>query len=298
MLVDSISSLSINKQVPGVYHKKLGDIVITSLLDGYLDLPKELFSGVKEEYEINLIQNSAHPDTYKVLMTGFLINQNGRLTLIDPGSSIYAEPSLGLLMENLKAAGISPEQIDTILLTHIHPDHSNGLLDEQGERAFKNAEVVVHEKELDFWLDESNVSKVHPILQPTFEITKKAYSLYKDQWRTFNKEEEVLPGIMAIDSAGHTLGHTSFLISSKGEKVLIWGDTVHIPTLEVNVPEVKFLMDIDSVLSLKSRKKIYEMASDEQILIGGMHIDFPGYGYVKRIDNSYHFVQEQWNVNL
>ncbi len=297
-MLDSSLSVSIKKQVPGVYHRKLGDIIITSLLDGYLDIPKELFVGVKQEDEINLVHDSSHPDAYKVLMTGFLINQNGRLTLIDPGSSIYAEPSLGQLMENLKAAGISPDQIDTILLTHIHPDHSNGLLDENGERAFKNAEVVVHEKEVEFWLDESNVSKVHPILQPTFEITRKAYELYKNQWKTFNKEEEVLPGIKAIDSAGHTLGHTSFLISSGDEKLLIWGDTVHIPTVEVAVPEVTFLMDINPELSLKSRKKIYDMASSEQILIGGMHIDFPGFGYVKRTEDSYHFVQEQWNVNL
>jgi len=291
-------SVSIQKQVPGVYHRKLGDIVITSLLDGYLDIPKELFVGVKEEDEINLIQDSSHPDAYKVLMTGFLINQNGRLTLIDPGSSIYAEPTLGTLMENLKAAGISPDQIDTILLTHIHPDHSNGLLDENGERAFKNAEVVVHIKEHEFWLDESNVDKVHPILQPTFEITKKAYSLYKEQWRTFDQEEEVLSGIKAINSAGHTLGHTSYLITSQNEKLLIWGDTVHIPTIEVNKPEVKFIMDIDPELSLKSRKKIYDMACNEEILIGGMHIDFPGFGYVKRREDSYHFVQEQWNGEL
>ncbi|MER2107094.1 MAG: MBL fold metallo-hydrolase [Solibacillus sp.] len=287
-----------NKQVSGVYNRKLGAAIVTTLLDGYLDIPKELFSGIKKEDEINLILDSSSPDTYKILMNGFLINQNGQLTLVDPGGSIYAEPTLGQLMENLKSIGVSPDQIDNVLLTHIHPDHSYGLLDENGEKAFKNAQLFVHEKDLEFWMDGRNASKVHPIFEITFELTKKAYLLYKDQCRTFSKEEEILPGIFTIESPGHTFGHTCFLFQSENEKLLIWGDMAHIPELEVPKPEIEFLMDLDPELALKSRKRIFDMASREQLLVAAMHADFPGFGYVKRNADSYLFVKEQWHSIL
>ena len=175
----------------------------------------------------------------------FLIRHGDKFMLSDAGSGHTMQPTLGKLPANLRAIGVDPEAINIIMLTHLHPDHSLGLVDEEGSAVFPNAELIMHEIEAAFWLDR--------VLQPTIPSASPANTKaqravtapYRDRIRRI-KDGEVLPGITAMLRPGHTPGHTNWLIQSGGERILIWGDIVHLAAVQLARPEARLVYDVDS----------------------------------------------------
>jgi glyoxylase-like metal-dependent hydrolase (beta-lactamase superfamily II) len=280
-------------QVPSAFHKKIGTIVVTVVSDGTMEFDLNPFFELGTDKALQLLQENLQATPPHLNTNGFIVNNHGHVTLIDTGLGSNFGPSVGHLVSNLRAAGYSTDEVDTVLLTHMHPDHVNGLILADGSKAFPHAEVVVHEREYDFWMDDEILAHAPEQGKGMFHMVRAALAPYEGKIVTFSSQVP-LPSITAIEAPGHTPGHTAFLIESEGEKLLIWGDIVHNATIQLLRPEEKLAMDVDSDLAVSSRKRLLDFASSEGVLVTGMHLDFPAFGYVKKVHDHYVYVPKQW----
>jgi glyoxylase-like metal-dependent hydrolase (beta-lactamase superfamily II) len=225
----------------------------------------------------------------------FLIHSKGRLAIVDTGSGNYLLPTAGMVQRNLALAGVDPKSIDTVLLTHMHPDHSAGLVDmSNGERLFSNAELVMHENEPAHWFDDGAMAKADERgKQLYFQAGREQVAPYKDRTRLFT-QGEVFPGVTAIPSLGHTPGHTAYLVASGNEQLMIWGDTVHVPEVQTAFPEAGMAFDTDLAAAAAARKRMFDRVSADGILIAGMHVHFPSFSRLAKHGNAYQLHAEPW----
>jgi glyoxylase-like metal-dependent hydrolase (beta-lactamase superfamily II) len=232
-------------------------------------------------------------------VNAFLIHSGDRLALVETGSGNYLGSTAGHLLANLAAAGVAPSAIDTILLTHMHPDHSAGLTNmTTGQANYPEAELVVHENEPRHWFDDAAMARgTEREKRLMFQQAREQTAPYLKRMRTFS-QGEVFPGVTALPIHGHTPGHTGYLIESAGERLLIWGDVVHIPEVQVPRPEVSMVVDTDPVAAAAARRRIFDMAASERLLVTGMHLHFPGFAHVVREGASYRLVPEAWQQTL
>lgn len=281
-------------QVPGIYHRRLGELVVTTLNDGYIDPPTEAVQVVtQDEVARMMVAGTGHPKP-RIGVNMFALRSPERTYLVDAGSGTTMGPTCGRLPDSLAAAGIAPEEVDAILLTHIHPDHSNGLTNDEGEALFPRAEIIVHETELAHWFDDAKMAVATERARTRyFEAARFRLAPYKGRIRTF-RDGEVLPGISGILCPGHTPGHASYRIGSAGEELLIWGDTVHIPELQVPRPDIYMMYDVDGPMAAASREAIFELAVRDDLLVAGMHLHFPGFARMARENGGYRVIPEPW----
>jgi glyoxylase-like metal-dependent hydrolase (beta-lactamase superfamily II) len=229
----------------------------------------------------------------------YIVNTGERLVLIDAGAPAGFAPTLGKLPANLRAAGIEPSMIDVVLLTHLHADHV-GALTSSGGMAFLNAELVVAEPEYAFWMDEGALSRAPAEMKPFFETAQAAVKPYAsaNRVRRIGAGTAVVPGIRAEAAPGHTPGHTMFRITSGSETLLVWGDIVHTPALQFARPEWTIGFDTDQTKAIETRRRVFDQAAADRTLVAGMHIPFPGLGYVAREGQGYGFVPSFWSPQL
>ncbi len=282
-------------QIPGVYHRRIGDIVVTALSDGYLDGDLSVLRGIDPavgEAEMATVFQPAR----RTSVNTFVVHAGGRTALIDTGSGTYLGPTAGWLGRNLNAAGIEPSAIDTVLLTHMHPDHSAGLSNrETGERLFPNAELAMHENEPGHWADDSAMNRATEREKLLFfQAGRDQIAPYRNAMRLF-QAGEVFPGVTALPAHGHTPGHTAYLIASGDRSLLIWGDTVHVPDIQVAHPEVTIDFDTDPDRAAASRARLFDMAASDRLLIAGMHLHFPGFSRLVRKNGEYRLLPESWD---
>jgi glyoxylase-like metal-dependent hydrolase (beta-lactamase superfamily II) len=285
-------------QIPGVYHRRIGDIIITAISDGYLTTDREMMRNMtRAEIEPTLKANFRDDLIFSI--NTFVVRSGGRTVLIDTGSGTYLGPTAGHVIDNLKACGIEPSQIDAVLLTHMHPDHSAGLTHrDTGERFFPNAELVAHENEPKHWFDDAQMAKASDLYKVLhFQMTRDQVAPYRDRLRTFSGGE-VLPGITAIPLHGHTPGHTGYVIGTGRERLLIWGDIIHVPEIQFSRPEIVMVPDLDPTAAEASRRRILDMAAVEGFLVTGMHLHFPGFGHVAREGQAYRLHPEAWRLTM
>ncbi len=242
------------QQIPGVYHRRVGDIVVTAISDGFLDGTLDVLRNITQEGARQILVESFRP-ARRTAVNAFLVYSAGRLAMIETGSGNYLQPTAGKAMANIKAAGVDPADIEAVLLTHMHPDHSAGLTDmATGRRNFPNAELVVHENEPRHWFDDAKMAGATERARKLyFQCPREQTAPYRDRMRLF-REGEVFPGVTAIPRHGHTPGHTTFMISSGKEQLLIWGDTVHVPEVQTARPEVCMEFDTDADAAAASRR--------------------------------------------
>lgn len=282
-------------QIPTVYHRRIGDSVVTALSDGVLDRDHQMMRNVPADVASECLAH-AFRDRFVLSINAFLIYAGGRLALVDTGSGTYMGEEAGHLAANLKGAGVDPAQIDTILLTHMHPDHSAGLTHrDTGQPFFHNAELVVHENEPKHWFDDGAMARGterEKVLM--FRAARDQTRPYLDRMRTITGGEEVFPGVTAVPCPGHTPGHTAYLVNSGDQSLLIWGDIVHMPEVQIPRPEVSMVVDVDPDLGVQSRRRIFDMAATDRLLLAGMHLHYPGFGYLAQEDEVYRYVSEPW----
>ena len=282
------------QQIPGVYHRKIGDIVVTAISDGYLDGTVDVMRNVDHEKARQILKEAFRP-ARRTSVNTFLIHSKGRLAIVDTGSGNYLQPSAGFVQRNLAAAAIDPKSIDTVLLTHMHPDHSAGLTDmSNGQLFFPNAELVMHENEQAYWFDDGEMSKVDERSRQLYFLAgREQVEPYRKRMRLF-REGEVFPGVTAVPSLGHTPGHTAYLIASDNEQLMIWGDTVHVPEVQTAFPEAGMAFDTDLAAAASSRKRMFDRVSTDGILIAGMHLHFPAFSRLARRGDAYALCPEAW----
>jgi glyoxylase-like metal-dependent hydrolase (beta-lactamase superfamily II) len=282
------------RQIAGIYHRKIGDIVVTALSDGYLDGTLDVMRNVDLDQARRVLQEAFRP-ARRTSVNTFLIHSGGRIAIVDTGSGNYLQPSAGFVQRNLAAAGIDAASIDTVLLTHMHPDHSAGLTDmTSGERLFPNAELVMHENELVHWFDDGAMAKADERSEKLyFQAGREQVAPYKQRTRLF-RQGEVFPGVTAVPSLGHTPGHTAYLIASGNEQLMIWGDTVHVPEVQTAFPDAGMAFDTDLAAAAASRKRMFDRVASDGVLVAGMHLHFPSFARLKRRGDAYGLVPEAW----
>jgi glyoxylase-like metal-dependent hydrolase (beta-lactamase superfamily II) len=283
-----------SQQIPGIYHRKIGDIVVTVVSDGYLDGNLEIMRNVDLDKARAILSDAFRP-ARRTSVNTFLIRSKGRTAIIDTGSGNYLLPTAGFVQRNLAAAGIDVKSIDTVLLTHMHPDHSAGLTDmSNGQLLFPNAELVMHENELPHWFDDGAMSNADERSQKLFfQAGREQVAPYKSRTRLF-RQGEVFPGVTAIPSHGHTPGHTAYLVTSGNHQLMIWGDTVHVPEVQTAIPEAGMGFDTDLTLAAASRKRMFDRVSTDGTLVAGMHLHFPAFARLARRGEGYQLYPEAW----
>jgi glyoxylase-like metal-dependent hydrolase (beta-lactamase superfamily II) len=285
-----------SSQIPGVYHRRIGDIVVTALSDGYLDGTVEVMQNITPGDATQLLTDGFRPGR-RTSVNCYLVYSAGRLALIETGSGDYLLPTAGKLQQNLKAAGVNPADIESVILTHMHPDHSAGLADPKtGEKFFPNAELVVHENEPRHWQDDGAMSRADDRARKLyFQCAREQMAPYHNQMRTFSGAVEVFPGVTSMPLHGHTPGHSGYMIASGDKSLLIWGDITHVPEVQVPRPEVTMVFDTDPHAAAATRKRTFDMVATDRQLIAGMHVHFPGFAYLAKSKDGYLMVPEPWD---
>jgi glyoxylase-like metal-dependent hydrolase (beta-lactamase superfamily II) len=285
-------------QIPGVYHRRFGDIVVTAISDGYLDAVYEFIRGIEPAEAETILKGAYRPAPPRVSINTFVIHSAGRKALVDTGSQNSMGPTLGHMPKHLAAAGIDPKEIDTILLTHMHPDHSNGLTDASGKAIYPHVELVVAERDVNHWFDDAAMAKATERQQMRFfRWAREQIAPYQNQRR--EPVGEVFPGVTAVPLYGHTPGHTGYMVSSNGEQLLIWGDIVHIPDIQTRRPDVWMEPDVDGQAAIATRQRIMDQVATDRLLCAGMHMHFPGFlNLNRRTDGGYELVPELWQQAL
>jgi glyoxylase-like metal-dependent hydrolase (beta-lactamase superfamily II) len=272
------------------HSRTIGTVEVTTVSDGVLNATLNNFLGVTPA-EAERMSGFPAAGPVPLAVNAFLLQFDGKRVLVDAGTSSTMGPTLGKLPDNLRALGVGPETIDVILLTHIHPDHSNGLVDDAGHANFPNAEVIVNAEDLRFWVDREPDATDNEFRQRNMKAARRAFAPYRDRLRAISGGEP-LPGISAQPQPGHTPGHTGCLVSSGDDALLIWGDIVHVTGVQFARPDAALTFDLDPDAARRSRSRVFDWVTTDRIRVAGAHLDLPGFGYVVRDGSGYRFEPE------
>ena len=270
--------------------QRTGDFTITAISDGYLTASLDLLANIDRSEASRMQSDAGQHAPSAVHINCYVVRGAGRTILIDGGAGGIKQWG-GRLRANLSLAGVEPSEIDTILLTHAHPDHVGGLVDPAGHIAFPNAELVAHQREVKFWQDDGNLSRASERARGNFLIARQVFDGYRDKLRTFD-EGEVLPGIRAMPLPGHTDGHSGYLLESHDQGLLVCGDIVHFPHIQIERPDVSIAFDQDPSLAATTRSRLLDLVSSEGLLVAGMHLGELGFARIKRTSGSYGLLYE------
>jgi glyoxylase-like metal-dependent hydrolase (beta-lactamase superfamily II) len=266
----------VKTQAPAFYRVALGDFEVTVLSDGSNMLPAmKLLHGAPNQIE-SALKRSYLGDAVETSHNSFLVNTGSKLVLIDAGAGALLGPGAGQLLGNLRAAGYQADQIDEIYLTHLHADHVGGLMTD-GRRTFPNAIVRVDKRDTDYWLSEANMQAAAGDAKRFFQAAMVSLTPYRLAGKLvlFEGDAELVPGVRAKAAYGHTPGHAMYIVESKGEKLLLWGDIVHVAAVQFEHPSVTIGYDVDAAQAEREHWRQFAEAADNGHLIGGAHLSFP-----------------------
>jgi glyoxylase-like metal-dependent hydrolase (beta-lactamase superfamily II) len=291
-------------QAPGFYRYKVGAYECTSINDGArsFPLPDTFVTNVPKPEALAAAEAAYMPKgMVTVPFNPQLINTGSKLILIDTGNGVAnLEPTKGAVgrtLQNLAAAGVDAKKIDVVLLSHLHPDHTNGIRALDGSMAFPNAEIMVPSVDWAFWTSDENAAKAqsNEMMKNYFANVKKTFAGIESKVTKYDWGKEVAPGITSIETPGHTPGHTSFAIASGNSKILIQSDVTNIPEFFLRNPDWHVAYDTDGDLAQKTRHKFYDMAAAEKATVVGFHFTFPCIGHVEKDGAKYRLIPSAWN---
>lgn len=291
------------EQAPGFYRHRVGEIEVTALLDGNLAFPNAALPNLFRNYDAevaNRLRAEAFtpPGGVPLAVNAFLINTGSQLILVDAGAARALGPTLGQIPRALAAAGVTPDQIGTIMLTHLHRDHSAGLLQQDGSALFPRAELWVAEAEAAYWTDAGEESRAPAPLRPFFAPASAALAAYVGRVRRIATETEAAPGVRTVPIPGHTPGHFGVRVSSGDQQMLMIADVVHAQSLQFARPDWSISFDSDPEMAARTRTRVLDMAAADRFVIAGSHLAFPGLGHVTRRSEGFGFVPLMWRSPL
>jgi glyoxylase-like metal-dependent hydrolase (beta-lactamase superfamily II) len=282
----------VGTQAPGWYRMMLGDFEVTALSDGTVDLDvKQLLTNVKPREVDALLKRSFTANPVRTSVNGYLVNTGDKLVLVDTGAAGLFGPTLGKLVENLKASGYQPEQVDAVVITHLHPDHVGGVM-ANGRAVFPNATLHVDQRDAGYWLSAEQLAKAPEAAKGFFQGAMASTKPYADagKLKTFDGNTTLVPGIRALAAYGHTPGHSVYAVESKGQKLLLWGDLMHVSAVQFAKPVVTIQFDVDSKSASVQRRNAYTDAAKGGYLVAAAHLPFPGIGRLRAEGAGYRFV--------
>jgi glyoxylase-like metal-dependent hydrolase (beta-lactamase superfamily II) len=276
---------------PGYFRMMLGDFEITPLSDGTFDLPVDQLLHQKPEQTRAALARSFLKVPLETSDNAYLVNTGSKLVLIDTGAGALFGPTVGKLLANLKAAGYQPQQVDEIYITHMHGDHIGGLTS-NGQPVFPNATVRAAKQEADLWLSEKNMNKAPADEKGDFQGAQSMLTPYvkAGKFKPFEGNVELVPGVRANAAHGHTPGHTTYVVESRGQKLVLVGDLMHVAPVQMENPEVTIAFDSDEKAAAAARKKEFDAAAKGGYLIGGAHLQFPGIGHLRSEGKGYRWI--------
>ncbi|QEY63233.1 MBL fold metallo-hydrolase [Metapseudomonas lalkuanensis] len=278
----------------GVYRFSVGKVHVTALSDGTLPLDLHpLLKGISPKQIDSLLRDGFARNPLETSINAYVVDTGSQLVLVDTGAGELFGSVAGKLPRALVAAGYQPEQVSDILLTHIHTDHSGGLA-RAGRMMFPNATVHVGQADVDYFLDRANLAKgLEPRhLQEALDTVgpyKRAGKL-----KTFSSRSEILPGITAIPTPGHTPGHSFYRVESEGESIDFWGDIMHVGIIQFPQPDVTITFDVNQDAARAQRLQQFEAAAREKRLSAVAHLPFPGIGHIREHAGKYEWVPAEY----
>jgi glyoxylase-like metal-dependent hydrolase (beta-lactamase superfamily II) len=287
------------KQAPSFYRFNLGHFEITVVSDGAraIPLPPQFVRNVSNE-QVLATAEAAHMPKGSVVapFNPIVVNTGASLVLIDTGYGPGLGPTVGLLPGTLASAGIDPRAIDIVLISHLHGDHILGLKNADGSLAFPNAEIKVPAPDWSYWMSDENMSRAPEGFQKaSFGFNRKIFRDLADRVTRFEWAKEVAPGITSVETAGHTPGHTSFLIASGSSQLFFQGDVTNVPDLFLRNPDWQVMFDSEPEKAVLTRRRVYDMAAADNLLVSGYHFPFPGLGYIEKAGTGYRLLPAAWN---
>jgi glyoxylase-like metal-dependent hydrolase (beta-lactamase superfamily II) len=292
------------KQAPSFYRYKVGDAQVTAISDGVNNfaLPDTFVLNAKKD-EVNAALEKAFmpKDKMSIQFAPLAINTGGKLVVVDTGNGAAAFASskgnVGQFVANMVAAGIDPKAVDMVVISHFHGDHINGLLTAENTLAFPNAEVLVPAAEWKYFMDDGEMSRApEGRMQTVFKNARRVFEAGLNKKATpYEWGKEVAPGLLAVETIGHTPGHTSYVLSSGSDKVFIQSDVTNHPALFVTNPGWHLMFDQDPALAEKTRRRVYDMLVADKMRVQGFHYPFPAQGFVEKDGNGYRLIPAHWN---
>ncbi len=284
------------KQAPVLFEASLGRYKIVSLFDGMVPLGKDFFFGADPaDVDATLAAAGISGDALPAPINAFLLQSDDRTILIDAGFGgvDMMGPGFGRMFDGLAAMGLRPDDIDTIIVTHAHPDHIGGLMGADGP-AFKNAQVIFPEGEVAFWGDAAMMAQAPDEAKGLFQMTQGVLDMYGDQIVPTADETEIAPGVRITLSPGHTPAHSVVHIDGGERELIMLADTLHNVTLHTALPEIGFGFDTDTALAAQSRIKLFDRVATDNVLVAGSHIHFPGFGRIVKDGDAYRYLPASW----
>ncbi|WP_028105201.1 MBL fold metallo-hydrolase [Pseudoduganella violaceinigra] len=282
-------------QAPGFYRMALGDFEVTVLNDGTIDLPMEKLLHQKPDKTIKALGENFLKTPVETSVNAFLVNTGAKLVLIDTGAGGLFGPTLGNLVKSLKAAGYEPEQVDEIYITHLHGDHVGGL-GAQDKPLFPNAVVRMDKRDAEYFLSKENLEKASGDAKGNFQGPISSVSGYAGKVKPFDGNTELVPGVRASSSFGHTPGHTTYVVESKGQKLVLIGDLMHNAAVQFPDPGVTIQFDSDSKAAMAQRKAAFAEAAKQGYWMGAAHLPFPAIGHLRAEGKGYEFYPVNYSV--
>src|SRR4051794_33933651 len=296
----SVQTAAPSQQVPGFYRYKVGDIEVTAIHDGLAPRPLDGLvrnadlSDVKEAMADAFLPTDVLPITFTTLA----LKTGGRLVLVDTGNGDSGAPTTGRWMANFKAAGFDPAQVNTIIISHFHPDHINGLRFKDGNAVFPNAEVMVAAPEWAFWMDGGKMAQAPDALKGNFQNVRRVFGPMAKDVKQYEAGKELAPGVTAVAAPGHTPGHTAYAVSSGNGKLLVASDITNHPALFARNPDWQAVFDMDGNQARETRRKMLDMAAAERTQVSFYHAPFPATGHIAKAGSGFEFVPVQWTPVL
>jgi glyoxylase-like metal-dependent hydrolase (beta-lactamase superfamily II) len=282
----------VRTQAPGFYRMMLGDFEITALSDGSIDLQvKQLLTNTTPEKVEAALERSFLKDPVETSVNGYLINTGTKLVLIDVGAGALFGPTVGRLVANLTASGYAPEQVDAIYITHLHGDHVGGLMN--GDKVvFPNATVHCDQRDADHWLSQAKMDAAPQEAKGSFRGAMASIKPYASagRFKPFDGDTQLTPGIRAAAAHGHTPGHTIYVVESKGQRLVLWGDLMHVAAVQFPEPSVTIRFDTDSSAALVQRQRQFADAAERRSWVAAAHLSFPGIGHLHADGSGYDWV--------
>ncbi len=284
-------------QGPGVYRTKLGGYQVTALYDGTWFLPmndKFMRNASAAEVDKALAVAFLPPRVLPITFTALLVNTGKKLILIDTGTAGQITDTAGVMLDNLKVAGVSPSAIDTIVISHFHPDHIDGIKTKDGGKVFPNAEILVPEPEWAFWMDDANMGRYEGSVHRYFLNARRIFKDIAKEVHRFKPGAEVAPGIVSIPAYGHTPGHTAFSVHAGNQSLLVMSDTVRNPYLFARHPDWQPIFDMDGPMAVKARRHMLDRAASDRMRVAAYHFPFPACGHIVRHGTGFEFEPAMW----
>ena len=289
-----------SRQAPGFYRFRIGDLEVTAVNDGFAPRPLEGLVRNADFAEVKAAAREAFlpEDAFQNTFTTLVVRDGDRITLIDTGLGEFGPPTTGTWIANFRAARFDPGQVDTVIISHFHGDHVNGLRRKDGSAVFVNAEVMVPAAEWAYWMDDTRMDQTPETMRAGFQNARRVFAPIASDVKRYEAGKELVSGITAVAAHGHTPGHSAFMISSGQTTFMAVSDITNHPALFVRNPDWAPVFDMDADQARQTRRRILDMAAAERTRVSFYHAPFPATGFIAKEGNRYRFVPAQWSAGV